>query len=300
VLDDADAQLALWCLYELHYRGFEGVDERWEWSAELVDARLELESIFEAELRVLVGADERGSDELVDTVQELVGAEGHQRPPLASHLGSDASPGQFAEFLMLRSISQLKEADPPAFVLPRLPPGPKAALAELLYDKYGDGRPERVHQQLFADALQSLGLPAEYGGLIERSSTQILAESNAASLFAVNRRLRGAALGHLAAFEATSSIPNRLVANGARRLGLPAAVARYFDEHVVADAIHEQVAIREICGRLVGAEPHLVGDVLFGARTCLALATRCGAQMLDAWHAGGSALLSAEHLGDAA
>ena len=30
-LSDDDAALALYVLYELHYRGFEGVDEGWEW-----------------------------------------------------------------------------------------------------------------------------------------------------------------------------------------------------------------------------------------------------------------------------
>ncbi len=29
VLDDRDAQLTLWCLYELQYRGLAHVDERW-------------------------------------------------------------------------------------------------------------------------------------------------------------------------------------------------------------------------------------------------------------------------------
>ena len=30
-IDPEDLQLALYCCYELHYRGFEGVDDRWEW-----------------------------------------------------------------------------------------------------------------------------------------------------------------------------------------------------------------------------------------------------------------------------
>src|SRR3954469_21095307 len=51
-----DLHLALYCCYELHYRGFEGVDDRWEWEPSLLAFRAELERRFEAELLELVGA----------------------------------------------------------------------------------------------------------------------------------------------------------------------------------------------------------------------------------------------------
>src|SRR4051794_23158653 len=50
---DEDLQLALYCCYELHYRGFTGVDERWEWSPSLLAARSALEAPFEAALAEL-------------------------------------------------------------------------------------------------------------------------------------------------------------------------------------------------------------------------------------------------------
>ena len=46
VLDD-DLQLALFACYELHYQGFDGVDDRWEWEPSLLRARAVLESRFE-------------------------------------------------------------------------------------------------------------------------------------------------------------------------------------------------------------------------------------------------------------
>ena len=46
-----DFQLSLYLLYELHYRGFSGVDERWEWNPSLLALRCELEADFEATLR---------------------------------------------------------------------------------------------------------------------------------------------------------------------------------------------------------------------------------------------------------
>jgi hypothetical protein len=49
-LSDEDLQLALYLCYELHYRGFPGVDERWEWEPSLLALRRDLEAIFEAAL----------------------------------------------------------------------------------------------------------------------------------------------------------------------------------------------------------------------------------------------------------
>src|SRR4051794_41908592 len=49
-LADDDLHLALYVLYELHYRGFDGVDERWEWDPSLLALRARLEGVFEAGL----------------------------------------------------------------------------------------------------------------------------------------------------------------------------------------------------------------------------------------------------------
>ena len=38
-LTDDDVQLTLWTLYALHYRGFEGVDDAWEWDPDLLRLR---------------------------------------------------------------------------------------------------------------------------------------------------------------------------------------------------------------------------------------------------------------------
>lgn len=38
-----DAQIALWVLYELNYRGFEDVSDQWEWHPEQLHLRRSLE-----------------------------------------------------------------------------------------------------------------------------------------------------------------------------------------------------------------------------------------------------------------
>jgi hypothetical protein len=90
----------------------------------------------------------------------------------------------------------------------------------------------------------------------------------------------------------TSSIPNARYARGLRRLGLdsPGATA-FFDEHVLADAVHEQVAAVDLAGGLARAEPALAGQILWGARALVAVEGRWARHVMDAWSAGVPSLL---------
>ena len=90
-------------------------------------------------------------------------------------------------------------------------------------------------------------------------------------------------MGHLAAFEMTSSLPSRKMAQGLDRLGLAGPMAAYYDEHVEADAVHEQLAARDICGTLAEDEPDQVPEILFGAFTCLDLEARFATALLTTW-----------------
>jgi len=66
-----DGALTLYCLYELHYRGFAEVDDRWEWEPTLLAMRAELEDNLETALRQLA------SEVNVNTV----GSDPHPPPP---------------------------------------------------------------------------------------------------------------------------------------------------------------------------------------------------------------------------
>ncbi|MBV9830489.1 MAG: iron-containing redox enzyme family protein [Marmoricola sp.] len=282
---DPDVQLALWVLYELHYRGFEDAAGDHEWDPELLRLRGALERRFEHELReatrdLVAGADDR---DVVDALLALVA--GDNGPSVAAFLHRRADADQVREYLRERSLQQLKESDPQSFLLPRLAGAAKVALAEIQYDEYGGGRPERLHQALYARTLEAAGLDASYGAYVDEVSAASLAEANVMSLFALNRRLRGASAGHFAAFEATSSVPSRKVSIGLERLGFPDAVAAYFHEHVEADAVHEQVAARDLCGSMVREEPALREDVLFGAACVVHLDAAFSRELLDRWNA---------------
>jgi len=131
--------------------------------------------------------------------------------------------------------------------------------------------------------MEASGLRPEHGAYVDESPAEILEQNNVLSMFGLQRRLRAAAVGHLAAFEATSSVPSRRLAQGLERLGFPDEMIGYYREHVEADAVHEQVALRDICVSLVEAEPALEPDVWFGAWACLDLEDRTARCLLDAW-----------------
>ena len=119
-----------------------------------------------------------------------------------------------------------------------------------------------------------------------------LAFMNAMNLLSLHRGHAAAALGHFGAYEATSSVPSRLVVAAVERLGFPASVRAYFDEHVEADAVHEQLALREICGGVAEADPSVVPELFFGAAVCLLTDADVSQHLLDSWGEGRSSLSS--------
>lgn len=291
ILTDEDLQLTLFCLYELHYSGLDGVDERWEWDPGLLEVRRLLENAFEQALRAaaeLPPLDAVDSDGVAAALFRLTSAD--TGPSMSRFIAKKASLEQLREFLILKSVYQLKEADPHTWAIPRLAGRAKAAMVEIQADEYGGGQPARMHSALFAATMSGLGLDTAYGAYLDQVPALTLAANNMMSLFGLNRRLRGAIAGHLAAYEMTSSQPNRLYGNGFRRHGFGRDVTWYFDEHVEADAVHEQIAGRDLAGGLVEAEPALLEDVYFGAAAALAIDVLLAEQVMECWENGRSAL----------
>jgi hypothetical protein len=289
-LADEDIQLALYCCYELHYRGFDGVDEDWEWEPSLLAFRGALEGVFEAAVRDAVGSPPAPipPEESDCALRALIAAD--ESPSLSLHLAREGTLDQVQEFVVHRSAYQLKEADPHSWALPRLSGGPKAALVEVQADEYGGGRADRIHAELFARSMDALGLDSAYGAYLDRIPAPTLATVNLMSLFGLHRRLRGAIVGHLAVFEMTSSIPNARYAKALRRLGYDGDATEFFDEHVEADAVHENIAAVDLAGGLIRQDPALAGDVLFGAAALIELDGRWSTRVLQRWGAGASSL----------
>jgi len=291
LLTDEDLQLTLFILYGLHYGDTVDADDEWEWHPELLRTRRTIEREFERQLRerVPVGdLPEPTADAVAAYLFDLTGEDGG--PSLSRFLAKKATEEQAHEFVIHRSIYTRKEADPHSWAIPRLTGRAKAALVEVQSDEYGAGRPERIHAEIFGRTMRNLGLDDAYGAYIDNVPAITLASFTMMSMFGLNRSLRGAITGHLAAFEMTSSIPNRFYGNGFRRLGHGEDVTWYYDEHVEADAVHEQIAGRDLAGGLAEQHPELLPDIVFGAAACLYVDGLAGQHLLDSFEAGRSSL----------
>ncbi|WP_407359960.1 iron-containing redox enzyme family protein [Microbacterium sp. LBN7] len=291
IVHDDDIQLALFLLYSSAYGSLPELDADLEWDPALLTTRRILEDAFERALRETVPMPEI-PEPTVDAVGRALFAlaAADTGPSLSRYFARKATTQQAEEMLVQRSVYTLREADPHSWAIPRLEGRAKAALVEIQSDEYGGGRPHRVHAVLFANAMRAAGLDAAYGAYVDEVPALTLASFNMMSMFGLNRRLVGAVVGHLAAFEMTSSIPCRLYADGLRRLGFDQDVVEYFDEHIEADAVHEQIAARDLAGGLAEDRPELLADIMFGAAACLTVDGWSGAHMLDAWAAGESSL----------
>jgi len=283
-----DLQLALHCCYELHYRGFAGVPADLEWDPALLTLRGELERAFLAALRAEVPA---GDDVDAEVAALLIEPTGPHVRGVSHHLRRAGELWQLREYVTHRSIYHLKEADPQAWVIPRLTGAAKAGLVTVEHDEYGGGRPEHMHATLFAEMMRELELDDTYGAYVDRVPGVTLAEVNLMTLCGLHRELRGASVGQFAMVELTSSPGSERLVRGMRRMGLGEAAVRFYDEHVEADAVHEQVVRRGVLAPLLAAEPELAADVVFGIRASLHLGERLGEHLLGSWERGESSLL---------
>jgi hypothetical protein len=177
----------------------------------------------------------------------------------------------------------LKEADPQAWVIPRLVGAAKSGLVAVEHDEYGAGAPEHMHARLFAEMMTGLGLSDTYGEYLDVVGPQTLAEVNFMSLCGLHRSLRGSLVGQFATVELTSSPGSDRLVRAMRRLGCSESAIRFYDEHAVADAVHEQVIRRGVLEPMLAAEPHLAGDVVFGMRASTMLGDRLADRLLRRW-----------------
>jgi Iron-containing redox enzyme len=287
-----DLHLALYCCYELHYRGFKGVDPGWEWNPGLLHLRAHLESAFlDAVINEVGSLDADGSAEAAMNQISIEPAEGSAEAQGPSYYLRDKGTWeQCREYFIHRSLYHLKEADPHAWAIPRLVGQAKASFVAVEFDEYGGGRGEALHQQLFANLLAAADLDPGYLAYIDAVPAESLAVVNLMSLFGLHREFRGATIGHFASTEITSPPGSARLVEALQRLGAPEACIVFYREHVEADAVHEQVVRKDVVGELIAREPHLERDVVFGIRALDVVENRLAEHLLGQWTNGESSL----------
>ena len=284
-----DIQITLFACYALHYDGFSDVDDRWEWCPPLLALRAELEHLFERDLVASIPALEPVAarnlpSHLLDWASPTHGS------ALDSYAHKQATLDQFRELIIHRSIKNLREGDQHTWAIPRLTGRAKSALVTIQADEYGGGRPGWMHAELYAQLMRELDLDPDYGAYIERIPALSVAAVNVMSLFGLHRRWRGAQLGNLAVIEIGSSVANRRYSEGLARVGASPRARAFYDEHIEADAVHEQIAAHDMCGGFAAQHPAELDRVLFGARSTMTLRGEYGAAVLEAWGRGASSL----------
>jgi hypothetical protein len=281
-----DIQLALYVCYELHYRGFIGVDDGWEWNPELLRLRGRLEKKFMNALRADVEPGDNATAEI-----EALSVETPDGTGPSYYLCDVGTWHQLQEYFVHRSVYHLKEADPHAWAIPRLTGQAKASFVAVEFDEFGGGRGENVHQQLYADLLDAAGLDSNYLAYLEIVPGESLALVNLMSMLGLHRSMRGAVVGHFAATEITSSPGSRRLAQALERLDAPDECIRFYREHVEADAVHEQILRHEVVGDLLRREPELEADVVFGIRAFDFLEEKLADLLMKNWTEGRTSLL---------
>ncbi|MGI8662226.1 MAG: iron-containing redox enzyme family protein [Acidimicrobiales bacterium] len=291
-LDEEDLQLALYVCYELHYRGWAGVDPAWEWDAGLLARRAELEDAFLFRLRAALEPTPTASPAAtVVALRDLVATGG--APSVSRYAEEHATIEQLRELAIHRSPYQLKEADPHTWAIPRLPAGrAKSAMLGLQFDEYGDAVPGRSHAELFAETMRALDLDPTYGHYLDVVPGVVLATVNLVSLFGLHREHVGACIGHLAVFEMTSVVPMGRYSRAMRRVVGSERGAEFYDVHVLADAEHQRIAINELVPGLLEADPSLGPDLLFGAAALMHLERRVAEHIIGCWESDSCSLHS--------
>ena len=285
-----DLQLALYACYELHYRSFDGVADDLEWDPDLLALRARLEAPVLDAVRTRVD----GGDDVEAAVEALL-VEPTEGSGPSWHLLRDGERWQLDEYVALRSLYHLKEADPQAWVIPRLDGvagRAKASLMTVEHDEYGAGRPERVHARIFAEMMEGLGLDTTYGAYLDVAPAPVLATVNIMSLFGLHRRWRGASVGQFALIEITSPPGAARLVTAIERLGLPPEVTEFYAEHVEADAVHEQLVRKDLLAGLLEREPELAADVVLGLQASTVLEDELADYVVRCWSSGTSALLA--------
>ena len=185
-------------------------------------------------------------------------------PSLSAFIEDEGTLTHLREFAIHRSPYQRKEADPHTWAIPRLSGRAKAAIVEIQADEYGSGRPGEAHADLFADTMVALGLDPTYGAYVDDVPGVTLATTNLVTFLGLHRRLRGALVGHLAAFEMTSVGPD-----GPLRPGASAAWASGATSSTTSTSRPTPTTRSSPPTTWPGAwpldEPELVDEILFGA-----------------------------------
>ncbi|MEJ0060212.1 MAG: iron-containing redox enzyme family protein [Terricaulis sp.] len=200
-----------------------------------------------------------------------------QRDPLFPWLARAATLTEMRWFLEQEVAGEAGFDDLVALAQIKAPVQAKLELARNYWDEMGRGNPKGMHGPMLDFMAKALNLKPE----IETTLAPALALGNTMIGLATNRRYVYHAIGALGVIELTAPGRATLVAEGLKRLGIPARERHYFDLHAVLDVKHSEAWNREVLHPLVSDNPSCAQYLAEGALMRL----QCGAACFDAYRA---------------
>lgn len=78
--------------------------------------------------------------------------------------------------------------------------------------------------------------------------------------------------------------------DGLQRVSAPQRCVDFYQEHVEADAVHEQVVRTDVIGSVLRDDPGVTSYVVLGIRTFRMLEERLATQLMSSWKLGRTSL----------
>lgn len=212
-----------------------------------------------------------GADEFVRWFEALEHDGPGQNDPLFEWLAERATLPEMCWFLTQEVAGEAGFDDLAALTQVGMPVSTKLEIARNYWDEMGRGNPKGMHGPM----LQKLSLHLELAPTIEDTVTESLALANTMVGLAANRRYAYHSIGALGAIEQTAPSRAALVAQGLKRLGVPAENRHYFDLHAVLDVKHAEAWNAEAIHPLVAANAALARPIAEGALMRLECGAAC-------------------------
>lgn len=280
VLLDDDFQLALYLCYETHHRDFNGAD--WEWDAELLSFRAQLEHSFEARLRDETSRwDHPSTPHVLERLDALY--RGARTAELVTFVDEVGNLDQLRELCVHESVVHLHEDESHSLSLAHLTGEARGALADLQRIRRGHDQGSGGLAMLYGDTMVALGLDPSSGSYVEMTPGATLAMVNLASMFAFHRRFRGEFVGQLALWESSSAHSMQMVSGVLEKFGVGPEGRQFFDVYARVDPRDARIVADRIVPGFLAADPELANDVVFGATASVMLEGSFVTHVLAAW-----------------
>ncbi len=216
----------------------------------------------------------RDPDGFLAWFEELERTGPGQGDPLFPWLAEQATMEEFRWFLTQEVAGEAGFEDLTALTQVRLPQQPKLELARNYWDEMGRGNPKGMHGPM----LEALAVSLRLEPSVENTVWESLALANTMSGLAATRRYAFHSVGALGVIEQTAPGRAALVAQGLKRLGVPAGDRHYFDLHSVLDVKHSIAWNAEAGWPLVAMNPEYATALAEGALMRLECGAACFAR----------------------